>query len=132
MQSPFTMAVTISARARAGQAVATSTKTLTSRRLIKPLFLASGFTAIEGVIAVFLLSFVGLVVGLTFLRTSVSAINTRQAQRATALAAMVSEQYAAYAAHDYANLADYDQRNSAPQAFFGTKDDLGFDNLRIT
>ena len=91
-----------------------------------------GFTAIEAIVSIVILSIVGLLIGHTFLQSSQSAVKSRESQGAAALSDMVLEQYSAYAAQDYSNLASYDRDRVTPQAFFGTKDNLGYDNLRIT
>jgi type II secretory pathway pseudopilin PulG len=92
----------------------------------------SGFTAIEAIVSIVILSIVGLLIGHTFLQTGQSAVKSRESRKAAALSDMVLEQYSAYAAQDYSNLASYDREQVTPQAFFGTKDSLGYDNLRIT
>src|SRR6266446_854407 len=91
-----------------------------------------GFTAIEAIVSIVILSIVGLLIGHTFLQTGQSAVKSKESRRAAALSEMVLEQYSAYAAQDYSNLASYDREQVTPQAFFGTKDSLGYDNLRIT
>ena len=93
---------------------------------------SSGFTAIEAVVSIVILSIVGLLIGRTFLQTGHSAIHSKESRKAAALSDMVLEQYSAYAQQDYANLESYDRNEVSPQAFFGTKDNLGYDNLRIT
>jgi type II secretory pathway pseudopilin PulG len=92
----------------------------------------AGFTAIETVVSIVILSIVGLLIGQTLLQTSHSAVKSSESKRAAALSEMVLEQYTAYAAQDYSHLASYDRDRVAPKEFFGTKDDLGYDNLRIT
>jgi Tfp pilus assembly protein PilV len=92
----------------------------------------AGFTAIETVISILILSIVGLMIGQTLLQTSHSAVRSSESKRAAALSEMVLEQYTAYAAQDYSNLASYDRRHISPKDFFSTKDNLGYDNLRIT
>ncbi len=92
----------------------------------------AGFTAIETVVSILILSIVGLLIGQTLLQTSHSAVKSSESKHAAALSEMVLEQYTAYSAQDYSNLASYDRDHVTPQAFFGTKDNLGYDNLRIT
>ena len=92
----------------------------------------AGFTAIETIVSILILSIVGLLIGQTLLQTSRSAVKSSESKRAAALSEMVLEQYNAYAAQDYAKLASYDREHVSPKAFFNTKDDLGYDNLRIT
>ena len=71
-------------------------------------------------------------IGQTLLQTSHSAVKSSESKRAAALSEMVLEQYTAYAAKDYSQLASYDRDHVTPKALFGTRDDLGYDNLRIT
>jgi len=91
-----------------------------------------GFTAIEAIVSIVILSIVGLMIGQTLLQAGHSAVKSKESQQAAALSEMVLEQYSAYAARDYSNLASYDQDRATPQAFFGTKDNLGYDHMRIT
>lgn len=93
---------------------------------------AKGFTAIEAVISVCILSIVGLLIGQTVLQIGRSATHSSQSGKAATLSAMVLEQYKAYAAQDYSQLASHDQDHATPQAFFQTRDNLGYDSLRIT
>lgn len=71
-------------------------------------------------------------IGQTLLQISHSTVKSSESKRAAALSEMVLEQYTAYAALDYAKLTSYDADHATPKSFFGTKDDLGYDNLRIT
>ena len=91
-----------------------------------------GFTAIEAIVSIVILSIVGLMIGQTFLQTGRSAVKSKESRQAAALSEMVLEQYSAYAAHDYSNLATYDQTKAMPKTFFSTKDNLGYDNMRIS
>src|SRR5258706_8450501 len=92
----------------------------------------TGFTAIETVVSILILSIVGLMIGQTLLQSSHSAVKSSESKHAAALTEMVFEQYTAYAAQDYSNLTSYDRDHIAPMDFFGTRDNLGYDNLRIT
>jgi len=92
----------------------------------------AGFTAIETIVSIVILSIVGLIIGQTLLQSSRSAVKSSESKQAAALSEMVLEQYRAYAAQDYTHLASYDRDHVTPQAFFGTKDNLGYDGLRIT
>src|SRR5262245_39442467 len=88
--------------------------------------------AIEAVVSIVILSIVGLMIGQTFLQAGHSAVKSKESRAAAALSEMVLEQYSAYAARDYSNLASYNKEKVTPQSFFGTKDNLGYDNLRIS
>ena len=61
-----------------------------------------------------------------------SATRNSQSHRAAALANMVLEQYAAYSHQTTAGPSSFDVVDATPQSFFHSRDDLGYDGLRIT
>ncbi len=91
-----------------------------------------GFTAVETILAVALLSLMGLLIGNTMLKTGQALGHSSDRRRGAALAAMVFEQYKAFAQISYDDLASHDQSDVAPRDFFNTHDDLGFEGMRIT
>jgi prepilin-type N-terminal cleavage/methylation domain-containing protein len=91
-----------------------------------------GFTIVETVLAVAILSIVGLVIGEVFTRANRMAENIRQSERAVALADMVLEQYNAYAARQYDRLPAFDCTRVKPHDFFATTDDFGYGSLDVT
>ena len=99
---------------------------------MKNSFTEQGFTAIETVLAVAILSIVGLTIGEVFTRTNRMAENSRQAERAAALGEMVLEQYNAYAARSYDRLPSFDRTRAEPRDFFAAADDFGYGGLTIT
>ncbi len=91
-----------------------------------------GVTALETVLAVAILSWVGLVISEVFTRTYRMADNNLQASKAFALGEMALEQYNAYAALSAERLPSFDKTRAKPREFFGTNDDFGYDRLRLT
>lgn len=91
-----------------------------------------GFTALETVLAVAILSIVGLVISEVFTRTNRMAENSRQSERAVALGDMVLEQYNAYASQRYDLLPSYNSTKVRPRDFFRSDDDFGYGGLSIT
>jgi Tfp pilus assembly protein PilV len=91
-----------------------------------------GFTLIEAVVACCLLALVGMALGQLVLNVTKSLGHNRGQQKASALGDMVFEQYAALSNQDAGGLAEFNRVNATPAAFFKTRDDLGFDGMRIT
>jgi type II secretory pathway pseudopilin PulG len=91
-----------------------------------------GFTIVESVLAVAILSGVGLVIGEVFIRTNRMSDNIRQSERAVALADMVFEQYNAYAARRYDRLPSLNCTRVKPRDFFPEADDFGYGSLYLT
>jgi len=92
----------------------------------------SGFTAVETLVAIAILSLMGLLIGNTLIRTTQAVGSRDDRSRAAALASMVFEQYKSYASINFDELPSHDQTDAAPRAFFNTADDLGYDGLLIT
>jgi type II secretory pathway pseudopilin PulG len=92
----------------------------------------AGFTIVEAIIAVAMIGLIGLAIGRVFTGAGSSLFASRERQRAVTLSNMIFEQYKALARVDPGALASVDRTAARPREFFGTPDDLGFDDLRVS
>ena len=91
-----------------------------------------GVTAVETVMAVAILSIVGLLIGQVFTRANRMSIDSRMGEKAVALGEMALEQYNAEAALGVDRLPEFDRDRARPGEFFGAPDDAGYDGLLLT
>jgi type II secretory pathway pseudopilin PulG len=91
-----------------------------------------GFTLIEALLSVALISIVGLVGSRSLLNiTRSTAMQTKNA-KVSALAEMVFQQYNSYSAQNFNLLQNFNVTNETPAAFFHKADNFGYDNILIT
>src|SRR5882672_7590093 len=87
-----------------------------------------GFSLIEVVIACVFVALIGIALSTAFLKTTQVSMLNRESKRAAALADMVFERYVVYASSSFVNLNTYVYSAVSPATFFGTPDNLGYDN----
>ena len=91
----------------------------------------SGFSAVESVIAILVFSIMALLIAKTLTSVTYAVEQAGNRRKGAALAAMVLEQYNAYAANSYDELPSFDSNHVSPRTFFKTADNLGYDNFII-
>ena len=92
-----------------------------------------GFSLIESVIAVLLMTGVSLIVVELLHKNTVNLVSTRQSRKAAALADMVLEKYDYLATVQFNVLDQLNQTNATAASFFATgQDNQGYDGLFIT
>lgn len=92
-----------------------------------------GFSLIEGMAAIFILSMVAVVVSNLVHKNMVSGLWTGYMKKAAALADQVFEKYDYLASVHFATLESYEQTHVAPATFFASgSNNLGYDQMWIT
>src|SRR5882762_8801198 len=87
-----------------------------------------GLTLIEVVIAAVFVAMLGITLSMAFLKMTRASVWNRESKKAASLADMVFERYVVYASSNLFNLNNSTVTLSSPSAFFGTPDNLGYNN----
>jgi prepilin-type N-terminal cleavage/methylation domain-containing protein len=92
-----------------------------------------GFSLLETLVAVVLISVVGVIVGQLLQRNTMNMVWNRQTRRAAALADMVIEKYDFLATTSFSTLDQFNQNATAPSAFFSSgPNSQDYADMRIT
>jgi type II secretory pathway pseudopilin PulG len=92
----------------------------------------SGFTLIEGVLSIVILSFIGIMMAQFVLGHGRASTAARRASKAATLMEMVMEQYRASSSVNFQTLTQLDSLDVSPAQFFKTTDNLGAEGFDIT
>lgn len=92
----------------------------------------SGFTAIETILTIVILSFVGIMASRVVMNSNVTMLQSMRSSRSNALADAVLERYNSYALTSFHALHTFNQNDVEPKTFFGTADNMGYDNMKLT
>jgi type II secretory pathway pseudopilin PulG len=91
-----------------------------------------GFSLVEAIAAILILSLAGSLAARFMLSTGRAVTQVRRLTQASGLSQSVFEQYTSHAAADFYNLAALNATHKDPKDFFQSRDNLGFDGLKIT
>ena len=91
-----------------------------------------GFTLVETLLAILIISLVGILGSRSLLDSTRSLASLNHRQRNSSLAEMVFQQYSSYVTQNYASLNTYNVTNAQAKDFFNKSDNFGYDGITIT
>jgi Tfp pilus assembly protein PilV len=92
----------------------------------------AGFTLVETLLAIMMISVVGILGSRSILSTTLSVSTLNNQRKAATLSEMIFQQYNSYVAQNYNGLESYNKTNVEPSVFFGSPNNMGFDGIYVT